>query len=75
MDRPYNRIMVPFDRDEWVRLRQTAEAEMRNPRDQARYLVRQALGLAEKPPATEKHNGAAQAVTGNCGAAVLTVQG
>ena len=73
MDRPYNRIMVPFDRDEWVRLRQTAESEMRNPRDQARYLVRQALGLADKPPNGEKHSGAGvrQDITG---AAVTTFQ-
>jgi len=71
----YTRITVPLSREELNALRDAADREYRHPRDQARYLVRQALGLAEKPPAAEKHNGAAQAVTGNCGAAVLTVQG
>lgn len=71
----YRRITVPLGRDEWQRLTTAADQEYRHPRDQARFILRQALGLAEKPPAAEKHNGAAQAVTGNCGAAVLTVQG
>lgn len=65
----YRRITVPLGRDEWQRLTTAADQEYRHPRDQARFILRQALGLAEKPPAAEKHNGAAQAVTGNCGAA------
>jgi hypothetical protein len=71
----YRTMTIVLSDDEVNALRRSAEVDLRRPRDQARYLVRQALGLAEKPPATEKHNGAAQAVTGNCGAAVLTVQG
>lgn len=67
----YTRITVPLSREELNALRDAADREYRHPRDQARYLVRQALGLTSE----EKHNGAAQAVTGNCGAAVMTVQG
>ena len=71
MDRPYNRIMVPFDREEWVKLRQTAESDMRHPRDQARFILRQALGLEDKPPNGEKHSDAALTLPAGSGAAVL----
>jgi len=42
----HTKIYVPLGRDEWVALRGLAEQEYRNPRDQARALIRQALGLA-----------------------------
>lgn len=69
----YRRITVPLGRDEWQRLTTAADQEYRHPRDQARFILRQALGLAEKLPNAGKHNGAEvrQDITG---AAVLTVQ-
>ena len=73
MDRPYNRIMVPFDREEWVKLRQTAESDMRHPRDQARFILRQALGLADKPPNGGKYSDAGH-VLADPGAAVTAFQ-
>lgn len=69
----YRTMTIVLSDDEVNALRKSAEVDLRRPRDQARYLVRQALGLAEKPPAATKHNGAEvrQDITG---AAVLTVQ-
>jgi hypothetical protein len=55
-------------------LRDAADREYRHPRDQARYLVRQALGLADKPPNAEKHNGAALGSLAGSGAVMTTVQ-
>ena len=66
------RITVPLSREELNALRDAADREYRHPRDQARYLVRQALGLAE--PNGEKHNGAVTALGSDTGAAVLTLQ-
>ena len=67
----YRTMTIVLSDDEVNALRKSAEVDLRRPRDQARYLVRQALGLAEKPQT--KHNGAEvrQDITG---AAVLTVQ-
>ncbi len=41
------RINIPLNSDEFVALRQSAELQLRHPRDQARYLLRQALGLCD----------------------------
>lgn len=71
----YRSINIRLEQRELDALVRVAQNELRQPRDQARYILLKSLGLAEKPPTAEKHNGAAQAVTGNCGAAVLTVQG
>lgn len=70
----YRTMTIVLSEDEVNALRRSAEVDLRRPRDQARYLVRQALGLAEKPATATKHNGAEvrQDITG---AAVLTVQG
>jgi len=54
----YTRITVPLSREELNALRDAADREYRHPRDQARYLVRQALGLADKPPNVEKYSSA-----------------
>ena len=70
----YSRITVSLSREELNALRAAADRDFRHPRDQARYLVRQALGLAESPPSEEKHNGAAQVAQLGSGAAVVTVQ-
>jgi len=48
----HTKIYVPLGRDEWMALRDMAEGEYRNPRDQARALLRQALGLAHKSEET-----------------------
>ena len=48
----HTKIYVPLGRDEWVALRDMAEGEYRNPRDQARVLLRQALGLSQKSEET-----------------------
>lgn len=70
----YTRIVVPLSREELNALRDAADREYRHPRDQARYLVRQALGLTEKLPNGEKHNGAAHVCETGSGAAVTTIQ-
>jgi hypothetical protein len=70
----YTRITVPLSREELNALRDAADREYRHPRDQARYLVRQALGLADKPPDAGKHNGAGTALGSSTGAAVTTLQ-
>ena len=41
----YTRITVPLSQAEFVALRDKAEREYRHPRDHARYLLREALGL------------------------------
>jgi hypothetical protein len=41
----YTRITVPLSKDEFAALRDTAGNEYRHPRDHARYLLREALGL------------------------------
>lgn len=70
----YSRITVPLSREELNALREAADRDYRHPRDQARYLVRQALGLTDKPPSEGKHNGAGTALGSSTGAAVVTVQ-
>ena len=70
----YRRITVPLGRDEWQRLTTAADQEYRHPRDQARFILRQALGLTEKLPNGEKHNGAGTALGSSTGAAVTTFQ-
>lgn len=59
-------IYVPLTWEEFVKLREVALNECRDPREHARYLVRVGLGMADP----EKHNGAAHAMTGECGAVV-----
>lgn len=48
------RISVPMTQDELTRLLEVSRRELRHPRDQARYMLRSALGLTDQ----EKHNGA-----------------
>ncbi len=43
------RISVPMTIEEREALRAYAKREMRQPQEQARYLLRLALGLAEQP--------------------------
>lgn len=47
------RITVPLTDDELQILRESAQKELRNTRDQARWLLRQALGLEEQSGAAE----------------------
>lgn len=44
----YASINVRLSRTEFERLSATAQRELRHPRDQARYLLRLALGLVEE---------------------------
>ena len=41
----HTRITVPLSRDEFEALRDNAVRDYRNPRDQARFILRKALGL------------------------------
>jgi hypothetical protein len=51
------RIYVPMTSDEWLELVRVSQDECRHPREQARYLLRQALGLTcEDSPSQQKHN-------------------
>jgi hypothetical protein len=43
-------IMVPLSQEESDRLRDRATDELRHPRDTARLLIRQALGLPPREP-------------------------
>ena len=46
----HRRLTVPLGKDEWDVLRQTADRDYRHPREQARYLLRVALGLPTEAP-------------------------
>ena len=53
------RITIPVSADEVAALRQAADRDFRHPRDQARFLLRYALGLpTETPPALARNEGA-----------------
>lgn len=55
------KIYVPMTSDEWLELVRVSQTECRHPREQARYLLRQALGLAsEDVQAQQMHNRAGQ---------------
>lgn len=51
----FTRITVPLSKDEFCRLRDIAMQEYRHPRDHARWLLRNALGMGEQT--TENKNG------------------
>ena len=54
----YTRITVPLSREEFDALAYAAGSGYRHPRDQARYLLRGALGLSgPPPPVTGSKNG------------------
>lgn len=53
----FTRITVPLSRDEFVTLRDRAGDEYRHPRDHARWLLRQALGLTDESRAKENPTG------------------
>lgn len=50
------KIYVPITDDEFVRLSREAFRNCRHPRDQARYFIRQALGLVSDDGPTLKTN-------------------
>jgi len=52
------RITVPLSREEFVALRQSASDELRNPRDQARHILRLALLNSSTGPAHKENGGA-----------------
>lgn len=55
----YAGINLRLSRDEFERITAIARRELRTPRDQARYLLRQALGLTEAK-SQPMHNRAGQ---------------
>lgn len=68
----FRRITVPLGRDEWEKLRILAAQDYRHPREQARYILRGALGLNSGTPDAmlpRNDNGAAK-VSSQPGAAV-----
>ena len=72
MDERYTRISVPLGRDEFIALRESATGSYRHPRDQARYLLRLALGLAAATNEPNKHNCAVSPFQSGDGAIVAT---
>ena len=64
--KPYTSIMLPLGKDEFNALRENADREYRHPRDQARYLLRCALGLSDP----NKHESAVATSQGGDGAFV-----
>lgn len=59
----FTRITVPLGEDEFFALRENAGREYRHPREQARYLLRLALGL----DSDQKHETATRALQGSDG--------
>ena len=57
-------IYVPLTWEEFAKLREVAMSECRDPREQARYLVRVGLGMTDQ----EKHNGAVRLLADDYGA-------
>ena len=51
----FTRITVPLSKDEFVALRDKAMSEYRHPREQARYLLRAALGLTSDNVPTQQN--------------------
>lgn len=59
-----SRMYIQLDDEDFLILAQSAQQASRSTRDQARYLLRLALGLDEPPEATaENSNSAGQVVT------------
>ena len=64
--RELTRVSIPLSKDEFFALQERAEKEYRHPRDQARYMLRAALGLTDQM----KHNGAGLSLASETGAVV-----
>ena len=58
------RLTLVLSQGEMEALRRAAQAELRRPREQARYLVRVGLGMTDQ----EKHNGAVRLLADDYGA-------
>lgn len=67
------RITVPLSRDEFIALRELASVQLRNPREQARYLLRDALGLAGETAKPTKNNRTAEPLAGQRSAVVTPI--
>ena len=68
----YERLTVVLNESEMQQLRQAARADLRRPSDQARYLLRLALGLAAATNEPNKHNCAVSPFQSGDGAIVAT---
>ena len=67
------RVTVPLSKQEFVALSLAAQGDYRNPRDQARYMLRAALGLHDDPVEyQEMHNGGASLSQGTRAAVAAT---
>ena len=66
------RLTLVLDQTEMQQLRQSARADLRRPRDQAKFLVLRGLGLAVATNEPNKHNCAVPAYQGTDGAIVAT---
>ena len=64
-----SKIYVPITGDEFLKLQQAARQECRTPHDQARYLLRVGLGLAEAP-STKRNDCTGQVSQAKTGAIV-----
>lgn len=62
MAHSYKRITVPLSDQEQERLRDAARRDYRTPRQQARLILLQALGLADPPDLAPKNEGCAVAL-------------
>ena len=58
----FTRITVPLGKEEFNALREISDREYRHPRDQARHLLRCALGLVTDP---NKHESAGATLAGD----------
>ena len=63
----HRRITVPLGKDEWDVLSQTADRDYRHPREQARYLLRVALGLPTETPGLLTRNESAPLLAAQVG--------
>jgi hypothetical protein len=68
--RPITGLNVPLAPNELESVRNSAERNLRHPRDEARFLIRQALGLAPSK-LTEEMNSSTGGVSPDAGAAAV----
>ena len=70
----YKRITIPMSDQEQERLREAARRNYRNPRQQARLILLQALGLADPPDPPRNESRECAKVVETTGGALPLVQ-
>ena len=68
----YRRIYIPLSREEFIALSESARCDYRHPRDQARFIIRAALGGDSPPNAKQKKTTSAKLETANAGGVSIT---